>query len=100
MVGQILWTQYFLEAQGYNNQGTFLYQDNKSAILLESNGKVSSTKRTKHINIIYFFIKHKVDSGEIIIKWCGTDEMLADFFTKPTQGEIFLRMRKQILNID
>jgi hypothetical protein len=34
----ILWTKLFLEAQGYNVDKNFVYQDNKSAILLETNG--------------------------------------------------------------
>jgi hypothetical protein len=33
----ILWTNYFLEAQGYGHQDTILYQDIQSAILLEKN---------------------------------------------------------------
>jgi Reverse transcriptase (RNA-dependent DNA polymerase) len=36
---QILWTQYFLEAQGYTCDDSIIYQDNKSAILLENNAK-------------------------------------------------------------
>ena len=43
---QILWTLYFLEAQGYKIDDTILYQDNKSSILLETNGRGSSGKRT------------------------------------------------------
>ena len=54
MMPQILWTRYFMEAQGYGSKNTIVYQDNKSAILLEKNGKMSSSKRTKHINIRYF----------------------------------------------
>jgi hypothetical protein len=42
----ILWTKLFLEAQGYKIEKNILYQDNKSAILLEENGKKSSGKRT------------------------------------------------------
>jgi hypothetical protein len=41
---QMLWTLYFLEAQGYKINNNVLYQDNKSAILLESNGRGSSGK--------------------------------------------------------
>jgi hypothetical protein len=37
----ILWTKLFLEAQGYNVEKNIVYQDNKSAILLETNGKRS-----------------------------------------------------------
>ena len=51
---QILWNRYFMESQGYN-EDNILFQDNKSAILLKKNGKTSSTKRTKHIKVSYFF---------------------------------------------
>ena len=47
----ILWTNYFLNWQGYNAKDTILYQYNKSAILIEKNGKKFSSKRTKHIAI-------------------------------------------------
>jgi hypothetical protein len=36
---QMLWTLYFLEAQGYKIDHNILYQDNKSSILLETNGE-------------------------------------------------------------
>ena len=52
---QILWTSHFLDAQGYGVKRTVLKQDNKSSILLEQNGRASSSKRTKHIQIHYFF---------------------------------------------
>jgi hypothetical protein len=47
----ICWTRYFLKTQGYNVQDNILFQDNKSSILLEKNGKASSSKRTNHINL-------------------------------------------------
>jgi hypothetical protein len=50
----ICWTRYFMEAQGYNICDNVLFQDNKSAILLEKNGKASSSKPMKHINIWFF----------------------------------------------
>jgi hypothetical protein len=52
----ITWTWYFLLEQGYGVVENLLLQDNKSLILLERNGKASSGKRTRHINIRYFFI--------------------------------------------
>ena len=36
---QVLWTNYFMKAQGWKNNDTIIYQDNRSAILLENNGK-------------------------------------------------------------
>ncbi len=53
--------------QGYNMDASLLYQDNMSAILLEMNGKASSSKHTKHIKVKYFFIKDSYQ-GEITIK--------------------------------
>ncbi len=100
MLPQILWTHYFLEAQGYDIKENIVHQDNKSAILLEINGKGSSSKQTKHIKIRYFFVKDKIDAGEILIKHCPTKSMWADALTKPKQGRAFREMRKIIMNID
>ena len=44
-----------------------LYQDNKSAILLEKNGKKSSSKKKKHIAIQYYFITDRVKADELNI---------------------------------
>jgi hypothetical protein len=86
---QVLWTRYFLEAQGYKVNDSIVYQDNQSAMLLEKNGRGSSSKRTRHINIRYFFVRDRVASKEVKIEYCPTEEMLADFFTKPLQGSLF-----------
>jgi hypothetical protein len=97
---QMLWTRNFLEAQGMKIVETVLHQDNTSAILLEKNGRRSSTKRTRHMNIRYFFIADHVASKDVTIVHCPTEVMLGDHFTKPLQGSLFLRMRDAIMNID
>jgi hypothetical protein len=99
LMGPILWTNYFLQEQGYRCKDTIIYQDNKSAILLEKNGKHSSSKRTKHINVRYFFITDRINNNEVSVMYRPTDEMVADFFTKPLQGQKFIKFRNQILNI-
>eukprot|EP00804_Cyclotella_cryptica_P030969 CCRYP_013562-RB/>CCRYP_013562-RB protein AED:0.42 eAED:0.03 QI:0/-1/0/1/-1/0/1/0/310 len=43
-ISNILWSLYFLQEQGCGTKHVIIYQDNKSAILLESNGKFSSGK--------------------------------------------------------
>jgi hypothetical protein len=86
---QIEWTQLFLQEQGYKVKDTIVNQDNMSAILLENNGKASSGKRTKHIHLRYFYVKDKVDQGNLKIQHCLTEDMLADFFTKPLQAHYF-----------
>jgi hypothetical protein len=64
----ICWTQYFMEAQRYQVQDNF-FQDNKSMIFFK-NGKASSSKHTKHVNIWYFFIIDRVDKGNVSLVWC------------------------------
>jgi hypothetical protein len=96
---QLIWTANFLEGQGICIDESVLYQDNTSSILLEKNGRHSSTKRTRHMNIQFFFIKDQVDSKRVKIEHCPTAEMLADFFTKTLQGTQFHKLRDHILNI-
>ena len=52
----ILWTVLFMEAQGYPIEKNVLYQDNKSAILLEVNGRKSAGKRSCALNVRYYFV--------------------------------------------
>ena len=52
---QILWNKYFIKAQGYGIAENIMYQDNLSAMLLETNGNESSTKNKKtHTSTILF----------------------------------------------
>jgi hypothetical protein len=88
-----------MEAQGYQVQDNILFQDNKSAILLEKNGKASSSKRTKHINIRYFFITDCINKGNVSLVWCPTGDMIGDFMTKPLQGALFQKFRDQIMGV-
>ena len=78
-IAQVLWTNYFLKAQGFTTEDTIIYQDNKSAMLLEKNGRISSGKRTKHINARYFFITDRVERKGISLEYCPTGVMIADF---------------------
>jgi hypothetical protein len=91
----------FLEEQGYYINSKILYQDNKSAILLETNGKKSSGKRTRALNTRYFFLTDQVEKGNITIVYCPTDDMVGEFHTKPLQGEEkFQKFRNAILGCD
>ena len=100
LMPSILWTRQFLEAQGYGVRENIVLQDNRSAILLEKNGKASSSKRTKHINIRYFFVTDMIKKGKMSVEWCPTDDMVADFWTKPTQGALFARHRDLVMGVE
>ena len=57
---QIVWTRYFLEEKGNGINENILYQDNQSDMLLDKNGRASSSKQIRHINIRYFFIVDRI----------------------------------------
>jgi hypothetical protein len=99
MMPIVVWSRYFLMAQVYGVTQNLLLQDNRSSMLLERNGKASSGKRTRYINIRYFFITDRINTKEIEIKWCPIKEMVADFMTKPLQGSHFRRLRDLIMGM-
>ena len=80
-------------------QEYILYQDNMSGMLLEKNGKKSSTKNMKHINVRYYFIKDRVETRALVIKHCPMEEILGGHFTKPLQGALLRKFRAEIMNI-
>jgi hypothetical protein len=54
VAGTMIWAKLFLQAQGYSVSENVLYQDNRSAILLEKIGRKSASKRSRHLNIRFF----------------------------------------------
>ncbi len=99
LMSLIVWSCNFLKAQGYALVDNILHQDNRSAILLEKNGQMSSGKHTKHIAIRYFFVTDRIRVGEISPKWCPTGEMIADFLTKLLQGAMFWKFRDLLMEV-
>jgi hypothetical protein len=78
-----------MKAQGCGVKDNFLFQENKSSIILEKNGNSSISKHTKHISIGYFFITDRVNKEEVSVVWCPTGDMIGDYATKPLQGALF-----------
>ena len=97
-LSQVIWTRDFLCAQGYSISAAVVYQDNKSTIVMANKG-ASTSERTRHIGLRYFFVKDRVDSGEVTIQYLPTENMIADILTKPLQGSLFRRLRNELMNI-
>ena len=95
---EVLWYIYFIQAQGYGVKYAEIHQDNVSEQIMETNGKFSSSRKTKHIKDKFLFIKDKVNSGEVKIVDCPEGVMWADILTKPLQGTEFRKMRAQLMN--
>ena len=94
---QVLWTNRFMEAQGYKINKSIVYQDNLSLMLLAKHGKTSSSRRTRHLDVRYFFIKDKLDKKEAVMIHKPSTEIVADYFTKPLQGKQFTVLRDKIM---
>ena len=77
-----------------------LQQDNTSSICLEANGKQSSTKRTRHLNIRYFYVTDKVRSGNVVIVYQPTQKLVGDYLTKLLNGTPFKNHRNIIMGIN
>lgn len=90
-LSQILWTREYMLSAGLPIGPAVLYQDNMSTIFLANKGR-STSERTRHIKIRYFFIHHYIDSKEITIVYMPTADMIADIMTKPLHGTLFYKL--------
>ena len=83
----VAWVRNFLhEFPGELISGpVIVYEDNQGCIAM-TDASVSS-KRTKHIDIRYHFVRDMVRAGLVKFEYLGTKQMLADMFTKPVPRE-------------
>ena len=76
-----LWFLLFLKHQGYTLDENIIFRDNESAMRLEKKGRNLCTGNSRHIDIKYFFVKDRINNGDVSISYCPTLNMLADFYT-------------------
>jgi hypothetical protein len=74
-----------------------IYRDNQSAVLLEENGKKSSGKRARHLNIRYFLVTDAVAREECKIEWIPQEHMYADYMKNAQSGAKFGCMRDFVM---
>jgi hypothetical protein len=89
---EAMWIRSLLSDLGEVQDGpTTLYGDNQGSLALGNNPTHHS--RSKHIDIRHHFIREAVQDGKIILEYCNTDEMLADYLTKALPREKFIKLR-------
>ncbi len=86
VVSKVLWMKLFIEAQNIKVNTNVIYQDNISSMKLVENGNASSGKCTRHFNSKYFYITNLIQRNNIQIEYCPTEEMVANYMTKPLVG--------------
>jgi hypothetical protein len=89
---EAIWLRRLLTDLGYNQEApTIIYEDNQGCIELARNPVHHS--RTKHIDIQWHFIREKLESQEIQLKYCETANMVADICTKALPRVKFRHLR-------
>jgi hypothetical protein len=75
-------------------ESTIIYCDNQSCIRLSEHPVFH--ERSKHIEIKYYFIRDKVQEGEVKLEYIPTDEQKADILTKPLSRIKFAYFREKM----
>jgi hypothetical protein len=88
---QLLWMKQTLLDYGIFFKNVPLMCDNESAIKLATN--LVQHSRVKHVDIRQHFLRDHVGKEDISIYFIGTNDQLADIFTKPLD-ETFLQVVK------
>ena len=92
-----IWLINFMEAQGYKFKDKVLLQDNMSTMKMEKNRRNLCTGNLRNISIRYFFGKDRLYKREFRLAYCPTEDVIADYFTKPLQGDLFNKFRAVIM---
>jgi hypothetical protein len=73
---------------------TVLFEDNQGAIELSRNPKFHA--RTKHIDVLYHYVREKVNQNIVSVVYCASKDMLADVMTKGLSKVQFQKFRDML----
>jgi hypothetical protein len=92
---QAVWLHQLLkEMVGVKVSPPRIKMDNMSAIALSKN--LILHDRSKHIKILYHFIRECVERGDVVLEFVDTQDQLADMFTKALGRVHFQELREKI----
>ena len=75
---------------------TVIYSDNQAAISIAKTPFCTTAMR--HMKIKHHYIKKIVKDRNIVIKFCRTEDMIADMLTKALPRPLFEDLRDMLLN--
>ena len=91
---EVIWMRQLMEnLECKQSEPTVVYEDNQAAICIAQNSRYHN--KMKHIDIKYYFIREKVADSTIQLKYCPTNEMLADKLTKGIKYKKFVSLRNK-----
>ena len=56
-----------------------------------------TTGHNKHMDVKYHFCRVKVESGDVEVQYCATENMLADVLTKPFVSALYNKLCNAIM---
>ena len=77
---------------------TKIFEDNTASIQIAS--QVGVSDRTKHMQIKYHFLRHKLEMEVFSLEYLNTKKMLADMLTKPLSGPALYMMLSSITRLE
>jgi len=94
-VCETIWLRNLLkELENPQEEPIVIYVDNQSTIKLAKNPIQHG--KSKHIDTRFHFLRDHVKRKTIELQYCHTTEQVADIFTKPLAGAIFMRLRDML----
>ena len=72
-----------------------IYCDNCSTINLSKNPVMH--RRSKHIAIKYHFLRDLSKDGAVKLKYCATQDQIADIMTKPIKLDSYIKLRELLV---
>ncbi len=89
----------FIMVQGYVIGPVVIFQDNFSCMALVKRGGPWS-ERSRHINIRHFWVSERIDEGDGVVEYLGSERMFANALTKPVQRAQIERERRGLTKWD
>jgi hypothetical protein len=90
---QCIWMRAVLEhLQVKQNEGTVILCDNSSSIKLSKNPVMHG--RCKHIDVRFHFLRDLAKDNVVELKFCKSEDQIADLMTKPLKLEAFSKLRR------
>ena len=97
-MAKILWSNFFIAAQGNKIVHKKLLQYNKSAIFMGGNGKNFNSKWTQHIKTRYLFVHYRMEQSGLLIYHCPMESMWDEILFNSIQGREFREFISELMN--
>ena len=98
LVQHLIWVQGIYDSLNVKyDKPTVIHDDNEATIRLNSVPVVNFSGRSKYIARKYFSVYEHVENGSVILRWTGTDDMIADVLTKSIIGNKYKKFKIHLM---